>query len=500
MNGLTKTTLPTLRISLSKIISTRSLVAGAISLIFSATTPLVFANNDLPDLGTAAVNTFSLEKETLYGDAYMRVIRSSAPMLNDPVLNQYLTELGNKLVAHATGVKTPFYFFLLRNDEINAFAFFGGHVGVHSGLFLNADNESQIASVLAHEITHVTQRHLARSLEAQDKSSTATIVGMLGAILLTIASPQAGMAALATTQALSSQSKINFTRAHEKEADRIGMQILVDAGFDPNGAAEFFAKLAIRYRFTTTPPQMLLTHPLPESRITEARNRAAQYPLRYIPDNIDFQLAKARIQVRFSSYSEEAALSLFDKQLRKKTYTFRNVALYGKALALFRIKRFDEAEQIVDNLLKENRNNLFYIDTKTDLLVQRKATDEAIELLETQHKLKPFSQVINTNLAHVYIESNKATRAIPLLEELIFLDKQNQLPLFLLSDAYKKIGNKAMEHFVKAESMALSANYKGAIDQLNFAYQASKDEPLQLARIEARIRQFRLAKLAIEAL
>ncbi|BAJ01864.1 beta-barrel assembly-enhancing protease [Shewanella violacea] len=485
---------------MSKITSTKSLLAGAISLIFCATVPLAFANNDLPDLGTAAVNTFSLEKETIYGDAYMRVIRSSAPMLNDPVLSQYLTELGNKLVAHATGVKTPFYFFLLRNDEINAFAFFGGHVGVHTGLFLNADNESQIASVLGHEITHVTQRHLARSLEAQNKSSTATIVGMLGAILLTIAVPQAGMAALATTQALATQSKINFTRAHEKEADRIGMQILVDAGFDPNGAADFFAKLATRYRFTSKPPQMLLTHPLPESRITEARNRAAQYPHRYIPDNIDFQLAKARIQVRFSSFSEEAALAMFDKQLRKRTYTFKSAALYGKALALFRNKRFDEAEAIIDNLLKENRNNLFYIDTKTDLLVEREATDEAIKLLEAQGELKPYSQVINTNLAHVYIEAGKAAKAIPLLEELIFLDKQNQLPFFLLSDAYKKTGNKAMEHFVKAESMALAADYKGAIDQLNFAYRLSEENPLQLARIEARIRQFRQANTALEAL
>ncbi|NRD74198.1 M48 family metallopeptidase [Shewanella sp. VB17] len=468
--------------------------------MFSLTAPASLANNDLPDLGTAAVNTFSLEKETVFGDAYMRVIRSSAPMLNDPVLSQYLTELGNKLVAYATGVKTPFYFFLLRNDEINAFAFFGGHVGVHTGLFLNADTESQIASVLGHEITHVTQRHLARSLEAQNKSSTATIVGMLGAILLTIAAPQAGMAALATTQALSTQAKINYTRLHEKEADRLGMQILVNAGFDPNGAADFFAKLATRYRFTTSPPQMLLTHPLTESRITEARNRAAQYPHQYVPDNLNFQLAKSRIQVRFSSYSDAAALSLFDTQLAKQKYAFKNAALYGKALALFRVDRFKEAESIIDTLIKEDKNNLFYIDAKTDLLLQRKANEQAISLLENQKRLKPTSQVININLANAYIEAEQPEKSISLLEEQIFLDKQNQLPFFLLSDAYMKTGNKAMEHFAKAESMALGADYKTAIDQLNFAYQLTEDNPLQLARIEARIRQFKLAEKALEAL
>ncbi|MEZ9234489.1 M48 family metalloprotease [Shewanella sp. 10N.286.52.A9] len=472
----------------------------AVSLILTAGVAKSFANNDLPDLGTAAVNTFSLEKEMIYGDAYMRVIRSSAPVISDPVLNQYLSELGNKLVAHATGVKTPFYFFLLRNDEINAFAFFGGHVGVHTGLFLHADTESELASVLAHEITHVTQRHLARSLEAQDKSSTATIVGMLGAILLTIAAPQAGMAALATTQALSTQARINFTRLHEREADRIGMQILADAGFDPNGASDFFSKLAIRYRFTSTPPQMLLTHPLPESRITDARNRAAQYPHRYIPDQLNYQLAKARIQVRFSNYSDQAAMSLFDDQLRKKTYTFKSAAEYGKALALFRVKRFDEAEQIIDKLLEQDRNNLFYIDTKTDLLAQKDDYAEAIAMLNHHLKLKPTSSVIAANLANIYVEADQPRKAIPLLEDLIFLDKQNTLPYQIMTQAYRKLGNKALEHYSNAEAMALAANYDGAIDQLNYAYRHSEGQALQIARIEARIRQFRQAKRSLDAL
>ncbi|MCL1068830.1 M48 family metalloprotease [Shewanella olleyana] len=470
------------------------------SLLLTAGIAKSFANNDLPDLGTAAVNTFSLEKEMVYGDAYMRVIRSSAPVISDPVLNQYLSELGNKLVAHATGVKTPFYFFLLRNDEINAFAFFGGHVGVHTGLFLHADTESELASVLAHEITHVTQRHLARSLEAQDKSSTATIVGMLGAILLTIAAPQAGMAALATTQALSTQARINFTRLHEREADRIGMQILADAGFDPNGASNFFQKLAIRYRFTTTPPQMLLTHPLPESRITDARNRAAQYPHRYIPDQLNYQLAKARIQVRFSSYSDQAAISMFDKQLDKKTYTFKSAALYGKALALFRTKKFEESEAIIDELLENDRNNLFYIDTKTDLLAQRDDYETAIELLKHHHRLKPTSLVIAANLANIYVEADQPRNAIPLLEDLIFLDRQNVLPYQIMTQAYRKLGNKALEYYSNAEAMALSANYDGAIDQLNYAYRHSEGQTLQIARIEARIRQFRQAKRSLDAL
>ncbi|WP_404948407.1 M48 family metalloprotease [Shewanella sp. SR44-3] len=485
-------------IRLSKI--STGMVLGAASILFCAGIAKSFANNDLPDLGTAAVNTLSLEKEMIFGDAYMRIIRSSAPMLNDPVLNQYLSELGNKLVAHATGVKTPFYFFLLNNDEINAFAFFGGHVGVHTGLFLNADYESELASVLAHEVTHVTQRHLARSFEAQQKATPATIGAMLGAILLTIAAPQVGIAALATTQALATQAKINYTRLNEKEADRIGTQALFDAGFDPNGAADFFGKIALRYRFTTKPPQMLLTHPLPESRITEARNRAAQYPKRYIPDSLNFHLAKARIQVRYSSFSDDVALALFNSQLKKNDYTFKAAALYGKALALYRLEKLPEAEVIIDQLLAQDSQNLFYLDAKTDLLIERQAFSDAISLLEIQRKLKPSSQVINANLANTYIQASQALKAIPLLEELIFLDKKSQLPYQLLAEAYNKLGNKAMEHYANAESMALLANYRGAIDQLNYAYRYSEGQSLQIARIEARIRQFRIAERDLEEL
>jgi predicted Zn-dependent protease len=323
---------------------------------------------------------------------------------------------------------------------------------------------------------------------------------MLGAILLTIAAPQAGMAALATTQALSTQAKINYTRSNEQEADRIGMQTLVDAGFDPNAAATFFGQLAIRYRFTTTPPQMLLTHPLPESRITEARNRAAQYAKRYVPNSLNFQLAKARIQVRFSSLSDDAALSLFEQQLKKNEYTFKEAALYGKALALFRLQKFDQAEVIIDDLLKQDDNNLFYIDTKTDLLDQKKDYTNAIALLEAQRKIKPTSQVINTNLANIYVQADQPQKAIPLLEELIFFDKQNMLPYQIMADAYRKLDNKALEYYSNAEFMALSANYKGAIDQLNYAYRYSDGKTLQLARIEARIRQFRQADREMEAL
>ncbi|KAA3493745.1 M48 family metalloprotease, partial [Vibrio mimicus] len=156
---------------------------------------------ELPDIGTVAGSTLTIDQELIYGDAYMRMLRNNQPVINDPVLNEYIDNLGHRLVANANDVKTPFTFFLIRDRNINAFAFFGGYVALHSGLFLHAQSESELASVMAHEIAHVTQRHLARSMEEQARRSPATIAALAGSLLLAIAAPEAGIAAINATMA-----------------------------------------------------------------------------------------------------------------------------------------------------------------------------------------------------------------------------------------------------------------------------------------------------------
>src|SRR5690606_1210246 len=154
-----------------------------------------------PEIGVVASNAMSIERELAVGDIYMRQLRAQAPMVNDPLLEEYIQDLGNKLVAQADNVKFPFTFFLLNSPEINAFAFFGGHIGVHTGLISSDDNESELASVLAHEITHVTQRHMARRIESNQNSSPVQIASLLGGILLAVATPEAGMAAISASSA-----------------------------------------------------------------------------------------------------------------------------------------------------------------------------------------------------------------------------------------------------------------------------------------------------------
>ncbi|SPW13007.1 Putative Zn-dependent protease, contains TPR repeats [Cronobacter sakazakii] len=282
----------------------------------------------LPDMGTSAGSTLSIGQELQMGDYYVRQLRGSAPLINDPLLVQYINGLGMRLVSHADSVKTPFHFYLINNDEINAFAFFGGNVVLHSALFRYADNESQLASVMAHEISHVTQRHLARAMEDQKRSAPLTWVGALGSILLAMASPQAGMAALTGTLAGTQQGVITFTQQNEQEADRIGIQVLQRSGFDPQAMPTFLEKLLDQARYSTRPPEILLTHPLPESRLSDARNRANQMRPVVSQSSEAFYMAKVRTLGMYNSgaTSSPAIFSIRSPKATSANNTPRNMA------------------------------------------------------------------------------------------------------------------------------------------------------------------------------
>lgn len=446
---------------------------------------------ELPELGTAAASTLTIDKESQIGDFYMRMLRGQLPIVHDPVMTEYLSDIGNRLVAVADNVKTPFTFFWVNSREMNAFAFFGGHVGIHTAIIDAADNESELASVLGHEISHVTQRHLARAIEAQKRTAPATMVGVIGSIILAMASPEAGMAALQSTLALSQQSSINFTRSNEKEADRIGIKTMVAAGFDPNGVPSFFGKMAAKYRFASKPPQMLLTHPLPESRIADARARAALYPYRPIPESLLFHLAKARTSVRYSNLDKNHALYLFEKQKNSGDPVIIQAANYGIALTHLALDKPDEAQPIMETLLSSGPQNLFYLDTMTDIYMAQGKPDKAIAMLKNARKLRPDNSVIELNLANALHTKGDDDQARVILERQLVLDKNNVVAYDILAGVYKKLGMIANQHMVQAELIALSGGYEKAIEQLQYAYRQTGNDPLQKARIDARIKELR---------
>ncbi len=452
--------------------------------------PSSWANSaNLPDIGTTAGATLSIDQENNYGDAYMRLLRASQPIVSDPVLSEYVSGLGNRLVANASDVKTPFTFFLIRDRNINAFAFFGGHVALHTGLFLHANSEGELASVVAHEIAHVTQRHLARRMEDQARKTPLTIAALAGSILLAIAAPEAGIAAITATQAGAIQSSINYTRSNEKEADRVGMSTLIKAGFDPHAMPHFFGRLADQYRYASKPPPMLLTHPLPEDRITDTRARADKYPVTPVKPSLNFHFAKSRIIARYVGIDSDGALDWFARQEKRAAPSIKPAYSYGKALVYLDNQQLDKAEPLLLQLDKTYPNNNFVLDALSDFYIARKQGKKAQAMLEKALETKPKNKVLTINLANVLIEDNQNQTAVRILQRFAHDNPQDTNGWHLLSKAHANLGDSANEVAARGELYALNANWNRAIQSFTQAAQLSDLGSLQQARFDARIDQ-----------
>ncbi|MEC7509224.1 MAG: M48 family metalloprotease [Pseudomonadota bacterium] len=471
-----------------------SLVALSFVLTSSLTAVAQDANysnkNALPEIGVVASDAISLDKEMIVGDAVMRQMRGQSPVISDPVLDEYLQDVGNRLVVHADNAKFPFEFFWVNNDAINAFAFFGGHIGVHTGLMRRAENESELASVLAHEISHVTQRHIARRMQAQQRSSPLALASLIGGVLIAMANPEAGIAAMQAGTAASAQLQIDYTRSNEQEADRIGIAMLARAGFDPSAAASFFSTMAEEYRMVSRPPARLLTHPLTETRIADARNRAGDYPRRYLPINKQFELAKARIKARYS-FKADYAVEYFEAAVVQDVQRSKEASLYGLALAYMRAEKIEKAKDIMDELIAKDRGNLFYLDAMTDIYISQGEPLKAVEMLRPHVTHNPRNQVLALNQANAYISANKYEEAVSLLKDFLLVKKDYQLAHQLMSEAYQKSKRFSQMHQSKAEVYALYGAYNRAVDELQYAYNFAGDDHLEKQRIRARIKQFR---------
>jgi len=263
----------------------------------------------LPNLGEASTSLFSSEYEHRLGRAWLRVFRSQVATVNDPLLHGYLENLVFRLVQHSELQDRRVEVVVVDNPTINAFAVPGGVIGIHNGLLVHAQTEDELATVLAHEIAHLSQRHFSRRLEFQRRQQPLTLASMLaGFVLMATVGGDAGMAALSAAQAAAQDSALRYSRSNEAEADRVAMQTVVDAGFDPHAAATMFERMlqASRYATGNRVPEFLRTHPLSENRIADTRNRARQYPKQIRPARLDYQLMRARVINALADTPEEA--------------------------------------------------------------------------------------------------------------------------------------------------------------------------------------------------
>ncbi|MEX2353382.1 MAG: M48 family metalloprotease, partial [Gammaproteobacteria bacterium] len=343
-------------------------LALAICLMLTGTYASAVTGIELPEIGASTGNILSPEFERRLGQAFLNQIRRQTDIIDDPEIENYIESIGYRLVAQSDNSSQLFTFFVINDPTINAFAAPGGIVGINAGIILNSESESELAGVMAHEIAHVTQKHMARSVEMQQKMSIPMMAAMLGAILIATQNPDAGSAAMMAIQGGAMQAQINFTRSNEEEADRIGMQLLQRADFNPQGMVSFFEKLHRNSRYTAQAPEFLRTHPLTVNRIADVQARAGNLPGNTsYSESKTFQFIRTKLLVRSHRSPEEAA-SHFNNLIAQGEYRDDiDVLRYGLALAHMRGRNYQEARALLDDLLDQDNENISILLARADL-------------------------------------------------------------------------------------------------------------------------------------
>jgi predicted Zn-dependent protease len=461
-------------------------------LLFSAllALPLLASADGLPDLGDVSQATVSPQMERQIGEQSMFQIRASSSYLDDPEITDYLNRLGYRLVANSTEPSLPFEFFAINDSAINAFALPGGFVGVNTGLIQLTQNESELASVLSHEISHVTQHHIARQISGQKYDSYAAMAAMAVAILAARNNPQAATGAIVGAQGGMMQRQLNFTREHEKEADRIGLDILDKSGFDTRAMPAFFERMqkATQILDSNTTPSYLLTHPLTLERIADVDNRVQQIPYHLVPDSLDFQLMRARLNAL--QKTPQDAVAYFTAALGEQRYGNPVAQRYGLVLALLRNKQEALATKEFETLRKQAPHNAT-IEALAGQIMRLNTHDKSV-LAFYRKALRQFPghHALIYDYAEAMLQERQYADALKLLDAQVLLDGNDARLYDLQARAYSALGRHQEEHHVLSYYLILHGDLLGAIEQLELAKQSGNDY-YQLSTIETELRQYR---------
>ncbi len=449
------------------------------------------ASQDLPDFADSAGAVISPEHERRLGQMFLKQVRYFAKIENDPEVESYIQSIGYQLASHSDNTLQPFQFFVLKDGAINAFAGPGGMIGVNSGVILNSANESELAAVMAHEIAHVTQRHLARMIEEHKKYSVPTAAAMVGAILLSIVNPQAGSAALTGVSGLSVQNQINFTRANEEEADRIGMQLLVRAGHDRYAMPSFFEKLQQVTRYQQSgASEYFRTHPLTTSRIADTRARADEYPKKEYDNSLSYELVKNKL-LASSFKNARDAVAVLNQKLNDSTLTDKDKmpVRYGLAYAHININEYVNAQIQINNLLNFDPDNVSYLLLSANNYVEQKDYDKAISVYEKAYRLYPDFKPVLVGYARALLDIKQAKKARELLKDYERYYRHGLNTYTLLGQAEAMLGNEIETAIIQADYYFLAGETKLAIDKLKFIKQQYSMDYYQEERVTARMKE-----------
>jgi predicted Zn-dependent protease len=459
---------------------------------------------DLPDMGASADTIISRAEEAEYAKALVRQMRAYQVLNEDPLISAYFEDMGYRLASNSDRPDKDFTFVVINQDVVNAFAAPGGVIALFSGLILAADDENEVAGVLAHEIAHVTQQHLYRAIENQQAMTIPLALAMLGLILIGGGSGEAIQGALMGGQAAAVQAQINFTRQNESEADRIGIQTLSMAGYNPIGMAEFFEKMGRITRSSGEgPPEYLRTHPVSVSRITEAKDRAENMPKPEPADNRDFYLVQTRLRALTEEYPG-TALDWFDHRLKRAdiSQSESDALFYGRAIALQRKGKYKEARKLLESLMARDQHVAYELQL-SDLDLESDKEDAALDRLGGLYHSFPGNHAISMQYGRALLKHQdpaQAETASVILRQQLLTHPEDPVLYELYARASNAAGDPVRAKEAIAESYYLRGDIHEAILQLQKLAELDDLDYYERARITDRLNEMRteLAKMALD--
>ncbi len=444
----------------------------------------------IPDLGASSTSLFSADYEYQLGRNWLRMFRGQAPIVNDPLLYDYLEQMVFELVTHSELKDRRIDLVIVDNPTINAFAVPGGVIGVHNGLFSYAQSEDEFATVIAHEIAHLSQRHFSRRIELAQQQSPLNQMALLAGILLAAtAGTDAGLAAMTASQAALADQQLRYSRANEAEADRVGMRTLYNAGMDPHAVPEMFERMMAASRYTSANriPEFLRTHPLSEKRVSDTRARALQYPRQIRPVSLEYQLMRTRVAVALARTPEEAVAE-FRGQLQGNPRS-REAATYGLVLALTAAGRPDEAALALDDILTEQTDRIAYVIAAAEIDIARGQADRAADSLAARLRLSPGNHPLTMAYAKALQQAGE-----PHIAQVVLENQSQRKPgdpglWYQLAEVQGLAGDIIALHQSRAEYFILTGALDAAQRQLQYALKLSKEDFTTSSKISNRIRQ-----------
>jgi predicted Zn-dependent protease len=468
----------------------------------------------LPELGDSSSISLSPSDERQLGERIMREIRRDPDYSNDLVFYDYLNTIGQALVRAAKKDGVPgldgsgtslinFELFGVRDRSINAFALPGGFIGVHTGLIVSAESESELASVLGHEIGHVTQKHIARMYGQQGTNSMIALASIFLAVIAASRNPNAAQGIAMGGQALAIQNQLSYSRDAEREADRVGFQILQSGGFDVQGMPDFFQRMQRANSIMESGvPGYVRSHPLTTDRIADMQDRVRGLPSKKVASSIEFYLLKARSRlIQISSSSNYPELKQYFESLARKPDLSKQLeGHYGLTLLSMKQGRLSDADSqlqktrtILQSLVSQGspiqKYSLAIESTSIDLMMANSQYEAALKQLALVKSIYPSSRALGVTTINAQLKTKQYEQAITWLKNQSRSRPDETLWWSLLAQAYFQSGKKALHHSALAEKYVTEGAWVGAIEQMKLAKIAGDADFYQISEIDARARQ-----------